>query len=996
MIKTFENEYNRLNTAQKRAVDTIEGPVMVIAGPGTGKTQILTLRIANILKRTQASPENILALTFTESGVSGMRKRLAELIGSEAYQVTITTFHSFANDIIKKYPEYFPNIIGSDAITEVEQITILQDIIENTKLELLKPYGDVFLYVKDISHAIKSLKREGMSPEEFTLVVNEEIKQFEQIEDLVHEKGVHKGKMKGKYVTYKKQIDKNKELASVYVLYQESLREKRGYDFEDMIVEVLRALRKEAELLLILQEQYQYILVDEHQDTNNAQNKILALLLNFHDNPNIFVVGDEKQAVYRFQGASLENFYYFTHLYPAAEVVNLSENYRSTQRILDSAHSIIPKEEKLKAALEKKDHPISLVSLPSLSSEMFYVTDEIQKLLAEGTIPSEIAVLYRNNKDAYGIIPLLDAKQVPYRVESDKSIFEESIAKKILILLEAIEHFGNDEKVARALHLDLFGVTALDAYKIIHAKGYKRKKGLCDMLRDKKELSVLSLEDQGAVEAWYKQMSVWAKEVKNIDAVTFFGELIHASGIVAEAIRANIEYTLSIVDRLYDEIKSLSLKKDGVMLSDFLDYVDTVKKHNLLIKQGQTQSDPTKIRLMTAHRSKGLEFEHVFIINAYEGHFGGRRHVDRLKLLPRVYKLLDIDQGILEEDSDADERRLFYVALTRAKKSVVITYSKKLADGKELLPSKFATDIQESLIERKDISEPIKGVDLMQSFSRMPVRKTISNEFVREVFLKQGLSVTALNNYLKSPWQYFYQNLIRIPSVPNKHQAYGISVHSALQYLFTAIKREEEVSKEMLIDKFRYYLGEQLMTDSDQKETQKKGEKSLSEWFDGYSETWNTDTQSEFMIRGVLLTPEIRLTGKLDKLEFLGSQEVNVVDYKTGKPKTKNDILGNTKTSDGNYYRQLVFYKLLLQLFKEGKYNMVSGEIDFIEPDNKGGLHKEKFEIPNEDVEDLKETILRVSDEIMNLSFWNIPCDPEKCDYCDLVDIVKEGSEKKN
>ena len=378
MSTSFDKEYKRLNKAQRQAVDTIEGPVMVVAGPGTGKTQILTLRIANILRETQADAENILALTFTESGVSSMRKRLAELIGSDAYRINITTFHAFANDIIKQYPEYFPHIIGSESITDVDQITIIQDIIEGVSLEFLKPFGDVFLYVKDIIRAIKELKREGVSPEEFTSVVTEELTQFELIDDLYHQKGAHKGKMKGKYVTYKKQIDKNKELSHVYTLYQEKLHTTKQYDFEDMIVEVLRTLEREEDLLRILQEQYQYVLVDEHQDTNNAQNKILELLLNFHPQPNIFVVGDEKQAIYRFQGASLQNFYYFTYLYKEAVIINLSENYRSTQRVLDSAHSVIPKEESLSAALREDDHPVSVVSLPDLSSEMAYVANNIQ------------------------------------------------------------------------------------------------------------------------------------------------------------------------------------------------------------------------------------------------------------------------------------------------------------------------------------------------------------------------------------------------------------------------------------------------------------------------------------------------------------------------------------------------------------------------------------------------------------------------------------------
>ena len=267
----FNINYKNLNPEQKSAVDEIEGPIMVIAGPGTGKTHLLTMRIANILDKTDIPPEAILALTFTESAVTSMRKNLSEIIGTMAYRVTITTFHGFANNIIKDYPDEFPGIISSTNISNVDQIKIIRNIIDNSSFTILKPWGNNYYYVQSIIHAIGGLKQQGFLPDDFKKLIDEQEEEFENTEDLYHKTGVHKGKMKGKYITLKKNNERNKELAIVYKEYQSDLKNAHFYDFSDMIIEVKNVLLKNNNLLLILQEQYQYILVDEHQDTNEGQ-----------------------------------------------------------------------------------------------------------------------------------------------------------------------------------------------------------------------------------------------------------------------------------------------------------------------------------------------------------------------------------------------------------------------------------------------------------------------------------------------------------------------------------------------------------------------------------------------------------------------------------------------------------------------------------------------------------------------------------------------------
>ncbi len=993
MQDKFNKLYNKLNSEQKEAVDSIEGPVMVVAGPGTGKTQILTLRIANILAKTDTRPESILAITFTESGVASMRKRLTEIIGPQAYRVTLSTFHGFCNDIIKNYPEEFPRIIGSRQIIEIDQIAIIEELIDTLNLEILRPFGDRFLYVRDILSSINELKREGVSPEEFLKIVEKEKNNFKNISDLYHAKGAHKGKMKGEYQKLEKQIKKNTELAQIYAAYEKKLTEKKVYDYNDMIMEALKALRTNENLLLQLQEENQYVLVDEHQDTNNAQNKIIELLMSYHENPNIFIVGDEKQAIFRFQGASLENFLYFKNLYPEARLINLVENYRSTQTILDSAHSLINSNTALRANVNHPEKKIHLAAFLNSDAENYFLAQDMKLKLAlnidsKPDLPAEalakageIAVLYRDNKDAFGVARILEKFGVPYQVESDQDLFSDSDVRKILILLRAINNYGEGEHLAAVLHLDFLNIPPLEAYKLIR-KAYDEKVSLYGLLPN--DLA--------------QKLSHWARLAKNENLLKVFETIFEESGLLRAMMeKGNISNRFDAINAFFDELKGLAESNPKAMLVDFFKYLETIEKHNLFIKKRSRGGRIGRVRLMTAHRSKGLEFEHVYIIGAYDGHFGGRRSLDRLPLLPGTYNLgarLPDSLGSLAPklDDNSDERRLFYVALTRAKKGVTITYCKQSETGREQLPSQFVGEIKAGLIEELDMKEFEKDFDekkhilLTSPSTKGEVGRGSDSadlEFIKSIFERQGLSVTALNNYLDCPWNYFYSNLLRLPKAQNKHMMYGTAIHRALKDFFSQLK-DREIPKQNLLNSFEFYLNKAPLGDRDLAEVLEKGRKALLGYYEKYYNIASRNVLTEFELKGIDVGVGIHLNGNLDKIEFLGSgNEVNVVDYKTRQPLSRNE------TEKRGYKRQLVFYKLLLDNYESNKFKFVSGELDFIEPNEKGEYKKEKFIIEASEIIELKETITRVADEITNLKFWDKKCDNKDCQYCHLRQIMK-------
>lgn len=974
----FAPAINKLNPRQKEAVETIEGPVMVVAGPGTGKTQILTLRIANILAKTDTAPGQILALTFTESGVASMRKRLAELIGSRAYAVNINTFHGWCNEVIKKYPEDFPRIIGSKNIHEVEQIEILEKLIEELPLKLLRPFGDKFLYVKPLRGAIEELKREGLTPAEFKNILAKAKTDFANLPDLYHEKGAHKGKMKGDYIKLTREIEKNEELSLVYEQYEERLKEEKLYDFSDMIMEVLSVLKTNQELLQVLQEEHQYVLVDEHQDTNNAQNKIIELLMSYHASPNLFVVGDEKQAIYRFQGASLENFLYFKKVYPEAKLITLEENYRSQQAVLDAAHNLLSGS-KLTAQAGHEVRPIKIYAFEKSEEEVYWLANQLKERVEKGEEASELAILYRDNRDAFALARMLEKCQVPFIIESDQDLLGQQDVRKMIVILEALTHFGEDAYLPAVLHLDLFKLEPLAVYGLIR-QAYETKQSLWQLLKTNKDLSGV-----------YEKLKTWHGWSQNDDLLSVFEKLVRDSGILESILTSSdAEDRFEAIRRLYTEVGTLVESRPDAKLIDFFNYLATVKTHSLFIKRAKLGGRKGKVRLMTAHRSKGLEFNEVFIMGAYDGHWGGKKTRELFKLLPQVYS----DEVVEYEDKDADERRLFYVALTRARHEVHISYSKLGGDGREQLPSQFVTEIKSELkeeVETKDWQakyEANKNIIFSPSLSLGEKHSLHDEEFVRDIFFNQGLSVSALNNYLECPWKYFYRNLIRLPEGQNKTQLYGIAVHATLADAFRLFK-DKDITEESLLAGFEIHLGKLPLNARDYEEVLAKGKRALAGWFKAWQSTWERNVLTEFKISGILLTDDIKLTGVLDKLEFTDSG-VRVVDYKTKQPMSRNAIMGETKTDDdGNYFRQLVFYKLLLDRYENGKYEMKEGVIDFIEPDSNNKYKKEAFEVMKENVDELEEVIKKVAEEITSLSFWSNRCDDKDCEYCKLRELMK-------
>ena len=993
LLNGFRQAYNKLNREQKLAVDTIEGPVMVIAGPGTGKTQILTLRIANILLNTDTRPENILALTFTDSGVRAMRSRLAGFMGAEAYSVPIHTFHSFAGELIKQYPDAYKNIVGGRPASELEKIRIIENLLEEKVFKRIRPFGDHRYYVKPILNAVTTMKRENISPAKLAEANNLQMERLLQIEKF-HSKGAHKGKVRGEYLEAEKSLERNQELLYVYQRYVAELKSLRLFDFEDMILDTIEALETNEEMLLDVQEKYQYILADEHQDVNHSQNLLIKIIASYHERPNVFVVGDEKQAIYRFQGASLENFLFFEDVYSSAKIIALTDNYRSDQIILDIAHEAIatddPKLKDLRVPLianKKLTAKISKQTFSGIPIEDAWLIDQIKLHHSEGIPWSEIAVIVRTNKEIEQLAGLMRKAGIPVSPSADSDILEHPIFLSLKNLLKAFINKTDDVALSDILQAPYWQITNDDLVRLFLARSYDNN------------LSVIISSEELLLAAGVKNSDLILRvnhvltEARSLELTETPAQvlefLLSESGFLDFILKQSVFDGVRVIRRLYDEVDLMYYKKEVSNLKDVVSQLELLEQYKLPLNVPFIETSSDSVNLLTAHKAKGLEFEVVLIPHLDDNTWGGSVR-SGLFQLPITKQVIDVKSA--KAAAEDDERRLFYVALTRDKRILECSSSLINEEGRDLSPSRFLVELEGRLSENKKVAEYENEFSPLTGLAPLP-KSQINNDFLSITLAKQGWSATSFNNFCKSPWEYLYKNALRIPTLKTPDLQFGTALHAVLEQVVNVWQSGKDISDTEIKKLLENALGKYPLTIAEFVRQLDRGFTALMAYLPKLKTSVSQNVRTEYHIQAILETgissfPEVTIKGNFDRIDFASDGRViRVVDYKTGKAKTRGEIEGKTKGSDGRYKRQLVFYALLLSLQKDKNFDSLVGQLSFIEPDHKGIIHEEEFIITESEINELKASIIEATRAVISGDCLMMPCDPKLCNYCHLAEL---------
>ena len=1031
----FTEEYKKLNNEQRRAVDTIEGPVMVIAGPGTGKTQILAARIGKILLDTDALPENILCLTYTDAGTIAMRKRLQQFIGADAYKVNIYTFHAFCNDVIQDNLNLFEKN-SLDAVSELESIEMFKQLIDAfQKDNPLKRYrGDVYYEIKNLRNLFSSMKREGWA----AAFINEKIDRY--ITDLPNReeyiakratKEFKKGDVRtDKIEEEKEKMEKLRAAVNEFANFQNLMRKRNRYDFDDMINWVITVFEENKNILANYQEKFQYLLVDEYQDTSGTQNKLVALLINYWDKPNVFVVGDDDQSIYRFQGANVENMLEFaTHYSKDLMTVVLTNNYRSTQPILDISKTLINRnKERLVKQIEGlskdllaanirinalTDKPV-LHEYNSAKDEMADITNRVATLIEQKTEPGKIAIIYKENKYGEELAKYFRLKNIPVYSKRSIDVLTQPFSSKIVQLLRYLnaEHdtpYGGDEMLFEILHFDFYKIPPIEIAKLTVETNTLKYKGeqtsIRKLLSDKANKPAQNLFDTGINEGLKSFSFLIEKliaDVSNITLQQLFEHIIQQAGVLNYIMQSIDKIALmQLLTALFDFIKDETSRNPLLNLKELISIFDLMEKEGIALPMNKVAGTDKGVNLLTTHGSKGLEFEYVFFAGANSSFWekkrkpgGGYKFPDTMFATPPSFGGSRMGTNAVQGEADEELRRLFYVALTRAEKHLYISYSKFRNDGKELEPSMFIAEILEEHIlpvEKIMLTEEQQiEFELLHFTAQAPEIEQAEEDFITTILDKFVMNVTALSAYLNCPLGFYYKNLIRIPSGKSESLEFGSAIHHALEKLFRKMqdgKQDTFPSKEEMVDDFNWYMHKhrENFTQEAFDRRMEYGDEVLRNYYDKYISTWNKVVAVERNIRGIVVNG-VPLKGKLDKLEFNG-KEVNVVDYKSGnidnalpkmKPPTDKDPNG------GDYWRQAVFYKILIDNYEQKDWKVISTEFDFIEPDKKGEYRKEKIVINPQDIETVKQQLTDVWHKIQARDFYT-GCGKEGCHWCNFV-----------
>lgn len=1072
-MSNFSEAYRQLTPRQKLVVDTIEGPVLVIAGPGTGKTHVLTVRIANILDKTDASPTNILCLTFTDSAVQTMRERLAGLTGLGAHTVTFSTYHAFGSELIKRYPHFFTDLSEAQPVDELGISTIISDLLDKAPYSNPLKHGRSSMY--DAKSTISEFKRALLTPDDVRQIALSN-RQF--IEETSHEtsallstlKRIDKASVglfeqlaektrisvqqektfpvplstlwqeeleaalmavensgkttaltewKNKWLAKNSQnmfivegirtVQRLEALADIYDQYLQTLTAKGLYDYDDMILQAIKGLETYSELRYSLQEQYLYILLDEFQDTNEAQMRLVELLSDNPVNegrPNVMAVGDDDQAIFGFQGAHYSHMLRFMELYREVNVVDLVENFRSHRDILSLADSVssnieqrlvqkiqqASKQLKAANALLPKDAHIEHHNFVSDIEQYAWIAHEVKRLTEQGIPPREIALIAPRHKYLEPMVAHLHHAGLPVRYEKRENILDDPIIKQLstmvglTLALKDKNYTKADSLWPEVLSFPFWKLPTNEIWELSW-KAHDSQKTWLELMNAKPNLEVIAM--------FFVRLSLLVNTenletmldyiigIQPLELLTPTTPLYNAPlyGYYSES-ETQLWTLLSHLTVLREKLRTYKPdSEEPLSLHDFNEFVAAYHNADLKLLNTSPYYEATDaVQLMTVYKAKGQEFATVFVLACLEEVWGtkAKGQFSRIALPPNLHYVRYA--GMTE-----DERiRLLYVAVTRAKHHLYFTSYSSTFDGRltthlPYLPEPLAK--QHSALGTVEPTNPTltsQHLALHWQHSHSTRALTPALHALLEGRLKKyRLSPTHLNAFTDviygGPESFYINTILRFPKSPTPNGQFGNAMHETLEWLHAQNRRAGRLPS---LNQTQSYFTQRLIGKRLSKhhydQLLERGLASLEIYLKQRRHTIRPENECEqaFYNEGVFVG-DAHLSGKIDKLIIdKKSKTITVVDYKTGKSFSR---WVDSEAKLHKYRQQLYFYKLLIEGSQTfAGYHVTDAYLEFIEPNEEGNITELHLEFSDNYMQRIKDLVAVMWRHVHALDFPSI------------------------
>lgn len=864
-----------LNPSQAQAVRHGPGPQLVVAGAGTGKTAVITRRIAHLVATKACTAREILALTFTDKAAEEMESRVDLLVPYGFTDSTICTFHAFGDRVLREQGLLLGMNPNYTVLSAAEQLVFLREHLFDLPLKHLRPLSDPTRHLKFIAKVISRAKDEDVDPVRYLSVC----------ETHLQNRGTQAGEAD------RSAWEKQHELARVYGEYQRLLLARGLVDFGDLIIMSLRLFREHPEVLAAFREQYRYILVDEFQDTNAAQFDLLRLLAG--EEGNITVVGDDDQSIYKFRGAAISNILQFKHFYPTAKLTVLNENYRSPQSVLDTAYRLIQHnnpdrlehqhglDKRLRAA-RGEGRPVQYRHFDTVSTEADWVADQIRDQRREtGASWSDFAVLVRNNRHADPFLRSLNLRGIPSRFSGYQGLYRRPEIKVCLAMLRTLA----DPQAPLPLHdlaaSELYDLPAEDLARL-NARSRRQHASLKDLLQQAVAGTGEPISETGRQKGrrLLEHLSTFQELARRLPTGQVLYRFLTETGILSGYTESNtLDADLAIrnLAKFFQVVQRYQEIAKSDRLEHFVAHLDMLEEVGDDPGLAEPDPDQEAVNVLTVHRAKGLEFPCVFLAGLAANRFPTRHHSQPLQL-PLELTKEDIPAG---DPHLSEERRLFYVGLTRTIETLVLTSARDYGGSRTHKVSRFVMEALELPVE---VSSQVVKASALEKIRAQALPATTKQAPAGAIRADEALSLSfyQIDDYLTCPLKYKYVHLLKVPVLPHHAILYGKALHTAITEYCRRKMAGQSMSEDELTGVFQAaWVNVGFISREHEEMRQQAGLNAL-----------------KLFMNMSLLTPiipkyieksfsfnihRVKVTGRMDRVDVTDAGETTIIDYKSSE-----------------------------------------------------------------------------------------------------------------